>query len=199
MANVNAPSGLMPVRYRSGKAYTAGGQEAFAFDATDALAVGDPVVFFGDATTDGVPHVSRSSVGGKIDGIIVGMLSDPGTDILTRDNPRIIPASAASGGAFVLIESDPDLFYEIQEDSDGGFIPAASVGLHADLIFAAPDAVNGRSKVQIDSSTVLADLDGTLQVKIVALVKRANNEIGTNAKWLVTINKTSWRSFGSSN
>lgn len=198
MANADAAFGLRPVRYRSGKAYTGGGQEAYAFDTSAALAIGDPVVMSGagEAAT-GLPVFKLSAAAGPIDGVIVGMLSDAGSTVLTRDNARVIPASASTG-AFVLVETDPDVIYEIQEDSGGGAIAADSVGLHANLAIAAPDAVNGLSKVELDSSTAAADATGGLALKIVSLQRAEDNALGANAIWEVVINKTAWRGAGTS-
>lgn len=200
MANADAAFGLRPVRYRSGHAYTGAAQKAYALDASNALAIGDPVESVGMAeASTGVPTVQRSTASGNIDGVIVGFLSDAGSDTLTRDFPRALPASA-SDGAFVMIETDPNVVYEIQEDSDGGSIQAASQGLHASLALATPDSVNGISQVEIDSSTVASDTTTppTLPLKLVSLAQRPDNELGTNAIWEVMITKSTFGFSGTS-
>lgn len=200
MANADAAFGLRPVRYRSGKAYTGGGQKAFCWDTSTALAVGDPVVLSGTGNTaTGVPEYKRAAAAGPIDGVITGFLSDVGSDVLTRDFPRVVPAVAtAAGGVFCLVENDPEILYEIQEDSVGNSIDVTEIGLHANVNQAAPDSVNGISGVELDSSSAAADTTGGLAVKIVGLAQAPDNALGTNAIWEVVVNTSTWRGFGPS-
>jgi len=202
MANPSVFGGLRPVRFLSGAPYNAaGGLRGRAFDATFALAVGDPVEAAGDSDADGTPHFKRAVAAGPIDGVIAGFLATPGQklNVHLRDGPRTIAATAtASEGGLVLVATDPDLVFEIMEDAVGGALTSTASFLHADLALAAPDSVNGISKVQLDSSTAGADTTGTKAVKILALVTAPDNAFGANAKWEVTINKTAYRSFGSS-
>lgn len=195
MANADAAFGLRPVRSRGTPAYTGGGIKGYAFDTSTALAIGDPVVFSGtgEAAT-GVPTFQRAAAVGPIDGVIVGMLSDPGDDVLTRDNPRVIAADTASG-AFVLVETNPDVIYHVQEDSVGVTLAVTNIGQHIALTQSAPDAVNGVSSVELDSSTAGNTTTG-LAVKIVGLAELVDNSIGANAIWEVTINATNWRGAG---
>lgn len=196
MANDDASFGLRPVRYRSGKAYTGGGQKAYAYDTSTALAVGDPVELLGEGeAATGVPVFKRAAAAGPIDGVIVGYLSDAGSDVLTRDVARAIPADTSSG-SFVLVETDPDVIYEVQEDSVGENIVVSEVGLHASLTSVAPDTVNGISNVELDSDTAAADTTGALAVKIVGLAQKPSNELGANAIWEVLINTSTWRTSG---
>lgn len=197
MANVDAAFGLRPVRYRSGKAYTGGGQKAYATDTSTALAIGDPVLHSGTATAaEGIAIYQRAAAAGPIDGVIVGFLSDQNSDVLTRDNARVIPADTSGVGAFVIVETDPDVIYECQEDSDGENIIVSEVGLNANLTQVAPDSVNGLSNVEIDSSTAAADTSGALAVKVVGLAQKPSNELGTNAVWEVLVNTSTWRPSG---
>lgn len=203
MANADAAFGLRPVRYLDGSPYNAAaGIKGLAFDTTSALAIGDPVVLSGTAGADGVPQFKRAAAAGPIDGVIIGFASSAGEDenVILRDSSRTIAAgSSTADGAFVLIAvADGNLLFEVQEDSVGENVAAAEVGLHANLIYAAPDATNGISKVELDSNTAAADTTAGLAVKIVALAERANNEIGTNAKWLVTNVKSTWGTSGPS-
>ena len=180
MANANAPFGFIPAREASSGPYNDGAQPyaAAAGDST-IIRLGDPVTTTGTATTDGIPVVTRSTAGdtNAITGIAVGFRPYGATEWL---NYR--PASTAYE---VLVQDDPDAEYLIQEDSAGGAIAATSVGLNAAIVYGTP-GTDGRSAAMIDSSTAAAT--ATLQVRIVGLAQRVNNEIGNYAVWRVKLN-----------
>lgn len=74
-----------------------------------------------------------------------------------------------------------------QEDSVGGAIAAASEGLNADVIVAAPSATTQLSAMEIDSNT--AATTNTLDVRLLQPLPVADNTVASaNAQWLVTIN-----------
>lgn len=181
MANGNAPMGLIPRRLRNGETAN-GALNRYYVPASDATAlfIGDPVILSGDADAQGVPGVVRATAGsaGRITGVVVGF--DP--------DPLIVAAGyrAASTAAYVLVDDNPQTEFEIQEDSVGGALTAASVGLNADLIAAAGNTYTRTSGFMLDSST--AATTATLQVRIVGFMQRADNELGANAKVLVRIN-----------
>lgn len=181
MPNSNAPTGLSPKRYRNGSPWM-GAARRYFHPATDnvALYIGDPVIIAGSADGDGTPTATRATAAGagRITGVVVGF--DPSPTIIANGY------GAASTGFYVLVADDPALLFEIQEDSVGGALAATSVGLNADLIAAAGNNATKQSGFMLDSSTALAS--ATLQLRIVQLEQRADNEIGANAKWLVAIN-----------
>lgn len=201
MANSDAPFGLRPVRFLSGAPYNAAASvKGYAFDTSTALAIGDPVVLQGTSNTDGIPQYKRAAAAGPIDGVIVGLYSDVGEDdwVVLRDNNRTIPADTTSGAYVAVAVPAPDLLFEVQEDSVGENVVAAEVGLHANLVFAAPSAVNGISQVELDSSTAAADTTNGLAVKIQSLVERPDNATGANAKWYVTVVNSTYAKSGPS-
>lgn len=181
MANLNAPTGLQPVRYRSGAPYN-GAANVYYVPATDGTALfrGDPVIIAGSADDSGVPTITRATAGsaGRITGVVVGFVPSP---TILANGYRL-----ASTAEYVLVADDPDLLFEIQEDSTGGALAATSVGLNADLVAGSGSAATKLSGFQLDSST--ADTTATLQLRIVGFTQRADNEIGANAKVLVRIN-----------
>ena len=63
---------------------------------------------------------------------------------------------------------------------------AANVGQNADLVVAAGNTLTGTSGVELDSSTAAAT---DAQMRIFGLAQKADNEIGDQAKWLVTANR----------
>lgn len=186
MANSNAPRGLSPVRFKNGRPYNGAVTRYFvpASDGT-ALYIGDPVILAGSADSRGVPTVTIATAAGGayVTGAIVGF--DPNPDNLTL---TYRPASTAR---YVMVADDPDLVFEIQEDSVGGALAATNVGQNADLIAGAGSTATGQSGWQLDSST--ANTTNTLQLRIVELTNREDNEIGVNAKWLVMLNLSSQR------
>lgn len=180
MANANVAAGLIPVRYASGAPYTGACNRYFvpASDAT-ALFVGDPVIIAGGADADGVPTVTRATAAGagRITGVVVGVINS--STITGRSRP-------ASTAGYVLVADDPNLLFEIQEDSVGGALAAADIGLNADLVAGTGSTVTGLSGFMLDTST--KNTTATLQLRIEGLVQRADNEVGANAKALVRIN-----------
>ena len=178
MANSDTPRGLTPVRHRNGAPYN-GAANLYVIPASDGTAVfiGDAVKSAGSADAEGTPTVARAAAGDAIRGVVVGVLPD------TRES---LPYRAASTLRKVLVADDPDLVFEIQEDSVGGALTADECGENADLIVAVGSTLTGRSRMQLDSSTHVAT---AAQLRILRLVRRADNEIGANAKWEVAINE----------
>jgi hypothetical protein len=181
MPNSNAPTGLSPKRLRNGAPWV-GPLRRYFHPATDATAlyIGDPVIIAGSADADGTPTCTRATAAsaGRITGVVVGF--EPNATLNASG------FGAASTAFYPLVCDDPNVLYEIQEDSVGGALAATSVGLNADLIAAAGNNATKQSGFMLDSST--AAVTATLQLRVVALEQRADNEIGTNAKWLVAIN-----------
>ena len=181
MANGNAPWGLIPRRHRTSETEN-GGLNEYSVDTAyaTALFMGDPVIISGTGDAQGVPGVVLATAGAtnRITGVIVGF----------RPNPSIVANGymPASTGGYVLVADNPDAEFEVQEDSVGGALTTASIGLNCDLISAAGNTFLKRSQWMLDSST--AGTGATLQVRIVGLEQRADNELGTYAKWLVRLN-----------
>jgi hypothetical protein len=144
-----------------------------------ALYIGDPVVKNGSADAAGVPGVVLASAGGAITGVVQGFMPNGTTDMAGY--------RAASTAAYVLVADDPDLIFEVQEDSVGGALAAADIGLNADFITAAGSTYTKRSGAMLDTSTRATT--ATLPLKIVGLRQIPGNDFGNNAKVLVRINK----------
>lgn len=194
MANPNAPSGLRPIRHRNGAPYNAGANPYYiASSYATALFVGDPVIKVaagsnpaavtapgaGEFAIGTLPQIEKATAGAtnRITGVIVGFAADA-DDLTKQYNP-------ASTERVAFVCDDPDIIFEIQAN---GAIPAASMGLNANLTFAtAGDPQTGYSGVQLDSASPAAD--ATFQTLIMRAVNRANNDTTlTNAKLEVLIN-----------
>ncbi len=192
MANANVPRGLYNPRHRNGAPYNGGGR-IYHVPASygTALYIGDPVIIVTDASdANGIQTVARASAGGGAYaiGAIIGMASRPEA-VWTQDKGLYRPASTLG---YVLVADDPDLLFEIQEDSVGGVMTIGAVGRNADLIAGSGSAVTGWSGFQLDSSTL--QTTNTLQLRIVDALRAPDNDPGdTYAKWLVSINLHSLR------
>lgn len=179
MANTDTPFGLRPVRMAGGAPYN-GAVNMYYVASTDATAlfIGDPVVKDGSSDTDGVASVIRASAGGPFTGVVQGFVPDGTID---QTGYR-----AASTAAYVLVADDPNLEFEIQEDSVGGALAAADIGLNASVIVAAGSTYTLRSGVELDTSTKATTAG--LELKILGISPRPGNAVGTNAKVRVRIN-----------
>lgn len=184
MPNLNVAFGLKPVRRTHGAPSIFTAREYFvpASDST-ALFVGDPVILAGssDATLT-APSVTRATAAGgnRITGVVVGF----------RPNDAInaLGYRAASTAAYVLVIDDPDQLYEIQDDSVGGALAAADIGLNADLVAGTGNAATKKSGFMLDTSTKATT--NTLQCRIVSLQDRADVEVGATSKVLIRLNLT---------
>ena len=180
MANVNAPFGLKPVSSAFSGPYNEGAQQ-YAAEAADSAVIryGDPVTLTGAATAEGVPIVALATAGGTtnfITGIAVGFRPLGATEWLGYR-----PASVAYE---VLVADNPDAEFFIMEDSVGGAVAVASVGLNAQLVYGT--ATGNISAAMLDSST--AATTATHQLRILGLAQIVNNEQGNYAIWRVRLN-----------
>lgn len=182
MANSNAATGLTPRRYRNGSPWMGVARTYFvpASDST-AIFIGDPVIIAGGGDANGVPTCALATAAtGRVTGVCVGIRPGGNGSIIA---PRYRAASTAE---YILVADDPDLLFEVQEDSDAGALAATNIGQNISLIAGSGSTTTGQSGWMLDSST--AATTNTLQMRIVELQHRADNVIGTNAKWLVANN-----------
>lgn len=184
MANRDLIRGGRPVKYLNGRPYNgAFNTYTFASGDTTAAYIGDLVTHTGTYTADatgtkGVVTQSAASQSNAV-GFIVGFKVDP-TDLSLNYRK-------ASTDRDVFVADDPDLLFEIQES---GNIGIAAAGLNADIVVGTASTTTGLSGMELDSDTEATTT--TLPLKIHAMVAREDNEVGTNAKWLVSLN-TPWQ------
>ncbi len=185
MANANVATGLTPVRYLSGAPYN-GACNRYYMPSTDTNAagyIGALVKPAGSADANGVMTVTANvSTGNPVLGVIVGVEAVTRDSTIYREN---------STSRYVLVADDPNLVFEVQENSNGGTaLTATAMGNAADLTgFTSGSTVTGRSSIQISTATVTAAGDGTEDVLIVGFQNRPDNVLGdTYAKWLVRLN-----------
>lgn len=187
MANASFPTGLWPVKDTSGRVWTGAANLYFvASSLATGVFIGDPLIPTGTSDANGVPGVTLATAGSSnfTIGPMVG-ISNGGDPIvpITRDMPIYRPASV---GQYILVADDPNLMFKVQEDSVGG---AASVNAsmnNANLVAGAGSTVTGYSGWQMQSSSVATT--NTLQLRVLQLLREADNAPGVAAKWLVKIN-----------
>jgi hypothetical protein len=189
MANANAPFGLRPVRGAYSQPYSdsATVYSAAAGDAT-VIRYGDPVTVTGAARADGTAIVTRSTAGtgNAITGVAVGFRPYGATEWLGY--------RPASTDYEVLVEDNPLIEFEMMEDSDGGALSVDQAGANIAIIYGT--ATGNRSAAMLDSSTVGTTVG--LQLRLLGLAKRVDNEPGVNAVWRVRLNNVTTTPNGAS-
>lgn len=185
MANSDTAFGLRPIMMADGSPYVAA-VRAYAVPASDgtALMLGDPVKLAGgNQVIDGVTYgtVARAATGDVIAGVVVGVKPVTQSSTIYRE---------ASVQRIVQIETGPNVIFEIQEVSGGTALTADAIGLNCDFVVAAGSTTTGQSGVELNNATEATT--NTLDLKIIGLVNRADNEVGEHAKWLVQINRSQW-------
>jgi hypothetical protein len=180
MPNANAPFGLKPVRDGASAPYN-DGTDAFSLLAADTSVVyiGDPVVISGTADAAGVPSVTLATAGAgnRITGVVAGF----------TPNPAIVASGfrAAGNEVHALVEHHPDALYEVMAN---GVVAVTDIGANANLIAGTGGNGYKRSGWMLDTASMTTT--ATLQVRIVGLARRPDNDFGANAVLLVRINQT---------
>lgn len=198
MANASVARGLIPYRYRSGAPYN-GAANIYYVPAANATAlyVGDPVqMLSASADGNGIPAVRIITAGNGTDtpiatygliGTVVGRVSGGEPIIpITRDSNVYLPASTAG---YILVADDPFLLFEAQENGNMGTpTTAGSVpgpGKNVDLVSGTGSNTTGFSGWTLGSASLSTN---ALQARVIRMLEQADNALGTNAKWLVSIN-----------
>jgi hypothetical protein len=193
MANTDKPFGLKPFCHGNGNPWN-GMFRIYYHSASDntALYRGDLCQANGsnDEATGKYPSVT-AHVAGQEDnvGVVIGFGDTPqlAANCANLNTGQYCPVSTAM---YVAVVDDPDVWFEIQEDSVGGALTAAAVYGMSDVVVGSGNTTTGQSGMELDSSEV-GDADATLQ--IMRLVDRVDNVLGNHAKWLVRINEHLYR------
>lgn len=190
MANSNRPSGFTPSRYLNGAPWNGGGN-VYSIDASygTALYIGDPVISGGSADANGIANIAIGATTGALRGVIVGLGLTP---MLTPNvsNLDIIYRPAGDTRVwYALVVDDPNVLFEVQEESNGTQLAAAQVGLNT---ISKTGTGNGYvSGWQLPSATgATPNTTATLQLRLFGLSQYpvGTNVFGAYAKWLVQIN-----------
>ena len=194
MANVDRPSGYTPVKYLNGSTWS-GQANVYSIAASygTALAIGDPVISSGTADANGVPGIAIGAEPGALRGVIVGLGKTAGgiapeAGIFNTSNlDSIIRPASDPAIWYALVVDDPNVIFEVQEESNGTALAAADVGLNQ---IGATGTDNGYvSGWQLSSATgATPNTTATLQLRLLGLSRKPDNAFGAYAKWLVQIN-----------
>lgn len=186
MANTPRANGLRPISNLNGAAWT-GRVSVYSFNGAGACGRGTIVQPDGSANADGIATVDRVA-GNNIDGVSNGGSSSPmGVVVGWAVDATNLDIGDISAPRLVYVVDDPNAMFEIQEDSNGGQLALASVGLNADLTAGSVERGLGIDTVELDTSTVGAG--ASLPVKILGFVRRLDNEVSTSyAKVVVKFN-----------
>lgn len=137
--------------------------------------------------------VEETGAVGSIMGGLVGLFDE------NFDPVKYIAAAEAGNSTiagYALIADDPRQHYVIQEDGDTSSMEIANMGLNVDCVGVTVDTTTGRSKMELDSSTVAAT--NTLALKIhgphphdtISAAGAAGNHcrfiVSVNAAWFST-------------
>jgi len=142
--------------------------------------VGDFVKSGGSA--DALAHyatVAQAAANNYIRGSIVAFAYNP-TDLSLKYR-------AAAAVTYCWVCDAPDVIFEGQEDSDSANLAATSVGMNADIVVGSGNTTTGASGMEIDSDS--PSTTASAQLRILGLVNREDNALGTNARWLVLVNE----------
>lgn len=189
MANTANPNGLVPVDNMGTASYT-GRIRQYSVPAGDSNAIykGDLVKLVG--TSQFINGASFSDIaiaasGDVFVGVVVGFLADTRDSLLYR---------AASTQRIALVCDDPHALFEVAQGSGGTPLTANDVGLNANVSVVAGSTVTGLSASVIDNTTEATT--NTLDLKIVGMVNRADNDPGTavgtgaaSSRFLVKLNR----------
>lgn len=188
MANADTPFGLRPVADLSGRPWN-GPVRPFSTASGDGTAIflGDPVILSGTSQTiNGTVYadVDQAATGDVVVGVVVGVDPVIGAGANGRDSTI---HRAASTVRILYVCTDPNTLFEIQEVSGGTALAAADIGLNANFVVGTGSATTGQSGVELNNSGEATT--NTLDLQIIGLVDRPDNEVGEHAKWLVRINR----------
>jgi len=188
MPNVNKPSGFSPVGYLNGAPWT-GQARLYSIAASygTALYIGDPVISSGTADANGVPGIAIGATTGALRGVIVGLGVSEGLMADPTNLDRIYRPASDTRVWYAMVADDPNIIFEVQEESNGTQLAATEVGLNT---ISKSGTGNGFvSGWQIPSATgATPNTTATLQLRLLGLSRRLDNAFGAYAKWLVQIN-----------
>jgi hypothetical protein len=192
MANIIAPRGFVPSRYRAGNAWT-GGTNLYVVQAAEPnqINVGDAVKSSANGDANGIPAVTKITNGtDTIRGIVVGVLvAGPNLPSLVGVNLDLtiqnIPATKAHD-YYVLVVDDMDVLYELADDGLN-VLTATSCNKNASFTVTNPTSPQQNSATVLNTASVATT--STLNLRLQGLVQKPNNAYGVNAAWLVMINQ----------
>lgn len=182
MANVDRPDGLKFVRMRTGGDPVI--ERLYISSASTNIFRGDPIVY--DSSGNAAGTAADAEIADVNSPFVSHVVVD--IDAVANTTAPTVPtvdylASGASGYVFAIPVRNA--VFEIQEDSVGGNMAVTAISEFCDLTFGAGSTTTGLSGCELDSS----DAGTGDNVRILRLVNRPDNALGTNARWEVEFNE----------
>lgn len=183
MANTDAPKGAVPIKHLDGSPWNGALNEyliASAYNTT---------IYFGDfVKMTATGKIELAAAGNTILGVFQGVnyRNSSGEVVFSK----YWPASTAtfnSEDAKALVVDQPDVIFEMQQDSDTDTPSQADIGTNADFIAThTGSTLTGLSKEEVDTSTCTT---ATANLRILRFVPKPGNAVGAYAKVEVLINE----------
>jgi len=183
MANTDAPKGAVPIKHLDGSPWNGSLNEyliASAYNTT---------IYFGDfVKMTATGKIELAAAGNTILGVFQGVnyRNSSGEVVFSK----YWPASTAtfnSEDAKALVVDQPDVIFEMQQDSDTDTPSQADIGTNADFIAThTGSTLTGLSKEEVDTSTCTT---ATANLRILRFVPKPDNAVGAYAKVEVLINE----------
>jgi hypothetical protein len=184
MSNVSRVNGFRPVKHLNGSPYN-GQSNMYYVPATDgtAIYVGDAVKKAATSDSNGVPAVTKASVGDAIIGIVVGIGNTPTANFYANLNTPVYRAASTAG--YLLVCDAVDVVYEVQ--TSNGTLAAADTQKNINHADAGGSATTGLSGETVDVGTKATT--ATLTFKLQGFSQRVDNDpASASGKVLVSIN-----------
>ena len=179
MTNQDSPRGFVAVRRAGGGDFGELGEYRIAGGYGTAIYEGDLVKLTGTGK-----QIERSATGDTPNvGVFRGCQFERPDGEIVFENQWPAGQSIRTGSEVIAwVQDDPNIVFEVQ--ADGDFQPA-DIGRKADIVATAGNGTIGRSKEELDYST----LGSSGQLYVLDLVRRVENDFGENAKVLVQIDE----------
>lgn len=189
MANENRPQGLTPLMYLNGATWN-GQARIYSIAASygTALYIGDPVISSGTADTNGVAGIAIANTTGAIRGVIVGLSRSEGGAVPNFSNLDISYRPASDPNVwYAKVVDDPNVIFEVQEESNGTQLAATEIGLNTILKSGTGNGYVSGWQIPSYSGATPATT-ATLNVRLLGLVRKPNNAFGAYAKHMIKLN-----------
>jgi hypothetical protein len=191
MPNLNAPRGLVPVKYLDGSAWN-GATNLYYIPSTDGsvMSPGDMVISAAVSDGNGVPGIAKALGTSTIRGVIVGFLQSPPyvssflaptLDLSVQNIPAV-----KTKPYYALVVDDPTVLFEVMDDGLS-VLTATAVNKNASMTVANPTAPAQNSATVLTTASVA--VTQALNFRIMGLKQSDDNTFGQYARWIVKANQ----------
>jgi hypothetical protein len=204
MANVNRPNGLTPVKTLSGADWDGRGNvyHIISSDSTNSFYPGDVVKLSGTGDANGIPGITKYAAGDSAAGSGINGAGPVGVVLAVGTNPngpwvnpgdltKVYAPVTKAQDYYALVCDDPNVIYEVQEGGSGTALVATAIGNNCNLSITAGQATGFVSGTILDNTTEAVTIG--LDVRLLGLVRRADNAFGYYAKWWVLLNSHAYK------